>query len=232
MSRYGAARTSLRTAGIMLLFALLFTALMSATYRVTRPAIEASEAAQRMRLINDILPPSSYDNALLDDYVLIGPTPALGIDRQARVFRAWRDGAPTALIVEAIAPDGYAGRIQLALAVSVDGRLSGVRVTAHAETPGLGDYIDPRKDKASRAAPWITQFNGLGVADIPPQQWRVLRDGGVFGYRAGATISARAVTEATGRALAWATLHHEALFAADTGSVFLGSGENDQPESQ
>ncbi len=226
MSKYTATRTSLRTAGIMLVFAMLFTTLMSTTYRFTRPAIEASEFAERMRLINEILPPPTYDNALLEDFVMVGPTPQLGIDRQARVYRARLGEAPSALIVEAIAPDGYAGRIQLAIAVSHDGRVSGVRVTAHAETPGLGDYIDPRKDN-ERTRPWITQFTGASFDQAPPQQWRVRRDGGAFEYRIGATISARAVTEATGRALAWTLDHREALFEAETGSRFSGSQQDD-----
>ena len=210
----------------MLLFTVLFTTLMSTSYRITRPAIEASEFAERMRLINEILPPDSYDNALLDDYVVLGPTPELGIAREARVFRARMGDDPSALIVEAIAPDGYAGRIQLAVAVSHEGRISGVRATAHAETPGLGDYIDPRKDK-ERARPWITQFTGASFDQVSPDQWRVRRDGGAFEYRIGATISARAVTEATGRALAWTLEHREALFETETGSRFTRSDEDD-----
>jgi electron transport complex protein RnfG len=42
----------------------------------------------------------------------------------------------------------------------------GVRVTQHKETPGLGDYIEPKKDK-NKERPWITQFNGL-VAGAQP----------------------------------------------------------------
>jgi electron transport complex protein RnfG len=210
----------------MLLFTVLFTTLMSTSYRITRPAIEASEFAERMRLINEILPPDSYDNALLDDYVVVGPTPELGIAREARIFRARLGDDPSALIVEAVAPDGYAGRIQLAVAVSHEGHISGVRATAHAETPGLGDYIDPRKDK-ERARPWITQFTGASFEQVSPDQWRVRRDGGAFEYRIGATVSARAVTEATGRALAWTLEHREALFEAETGSRFTRSDEDD-----
>lgn len=41
-ARYTAARTSVRTAGIMVLFTVVFTALMAATFELTRPAIEAS----------------------------------------------------------------------------------------------------------------------------------------------------------------------------------------------
>jgi Na+-translocating ferredoxin:NAD+ oxidoreductase subunit G len=218
--RYTAARTSVRTAGIMVLFTLVFTSMMSMTYQLTRPAIEASELAERMRLINDVLPPASYNNALLEDYVEVGPTPELGLTRAGgRIYRARYDGEPAALVLEAVAPDGYGGRIQLIVAVGADGRITGVRATAHAETPGLGDYIDPRKDR-DRARPWITQFTGLSFNDVAPGNWQVRRDGGAFDYRIGATISARAVTNATGRALGYAVQHRHALFDAKAGTRF------------
>ena len=66
-SRYTAARTSLRTASILTIFTLAFTALMAVTYSATRPAIEASAIEEKMRLINEVLPATSYDNVLLDD---------------------------------------------------------------------------------------------------------------------------------------------------------------------
>jgi len=215
--RYTAASTSLRTAAIMMLFTVAFTAVMSATYDATRPVIEASAQEGKMRLINEVLPPGSYDNTLLDDFVAIGPTPQLGLDEGGRIYRARRDGAPAALVLEAVAPDGYAGRIQLVVAVSADGRVSGVRVVGHKETPGLGDYIDPRKDR-NKAQPWIEQFGGVSLADVAAAKWTVKRDGGAFAYRIGATISARAVSRATGRVLEYATGNRDALFAAQAGS--------------
>jgi Na+-translocating ferredoxin:NAD+ oxidoreductase subunit G len=215
--RYTAARTAMRTAGIMVVFTVLFTTLMSTTYRITRPTIEASQFAERMRLINEILAPGSFNNALLEDFVEIGPTPELGLDRGGRIYRARLDGEPTGLILEVVAPDGYGGRIQLAVAVGADGRITGVRATSHSETPGLGDYIDPKKDREKRR-PWIGQFVGVSFDQVSAERWKVRRDGGVFEYRIGATISARAVTHATGRALAYANRHRQRLFDAKSGS--------------
>ncbi|MDX9699879.1 MAG: electron transport complex subunit RsxG [Rhodocyclaceae bacterium] len=215
--RYTATRTSIRTASIMVLFTVVFTTLMSGTYWLTRPAIEASQLQERMRLINELLPASAYNNALLEDFVELGPTPELGLDRGGRVYRARFDGQPAALILESVAPDGYAGRISLAVAVNIAGQITGVRVTEHKETPGLGDYIDPRKDR-NKQRPWVTQFDGLSFAQVSEARWKVSRDGGHFDYMIGATISARAVTHASARALAYASTHRNALFAAETGS--------------
>jgi Na+-translocating ferredoxin:NAD+ oxidoreductase subunit G len=50
-------------------------------------------------------------------------------------------------VLETVAPDGYAGKIRLLVALGNDGTVLGVRVIAHRETPGLGDYIEPKKDR-------------------------------------------------------------------------------------
>ncbi len=221
-ARYSATRTSLRTGGIMVVFTLAFTALMASTYGITRPAIEASKQESQQRLVDEVLPPASYDNALLDDMVRVAAPAALGMDDGARVWRARRGGEPVALVVEGAATDGYSGRIELVVAIGRDGRLSGVRVTAHKETPGLGDYIDPRKDRR-KDQPWIGQFAGARWADVNTADWAVRKDGGSFDYRAGATISARAVTRAVGRITAFAAGRIDTLFAAPAGSR-LGEG--------
>ncbi|APR05972.1 RnfABCDGE type electron transport complex subunit G [Thauera chlorobenzoica] len=216
--RYSAPRTALRTAAIMVVFTLVFTALMSATYGLTRPAIETAKQDAQLRLINEVLPPDSYDNALLDDLVRFGPAPAIGMDGGGRAWRARKAGQPVALVIEAAASDGYAGRIALVVAVAVDGRLSGVRVTEHKETPGLGDYIDPKKDRR-KDMPWIGQFAVASWKDVDTAAWKVRKDGGSFGYRSGATISARAVVGAVGRSTAFAVEHLDAFFAAPAGSL-------------
>lgn len=215
--RYTATRTALRTAGIMLLFTVLFTALMALTYSATKPAIESAVQDQKMRLVHDILPSASYDNDLLADHVELGPVPELGLTQGGQVYRARLDGQPAALVLDASAPDGYGGRIALAVAVTAEGRISGVRVTSHAETPGLGDYIDPKKDR-KRDNPWIDQLAGASFERTPVERWSVERDGGDFQYRVGATISARAVLGASRRALEWANAHRDKLFEAPAGS--------------
>lgn len=215
MSEPGALRVSLRTAVILTLFTVVFTTLMAATYRATRPAIEASVEKEKMRLVEEVLPPDRYDNALPADFVLVPPRSDLGMDAQddpVRAYRARKGGAPAALVFEAVAPDGYAGRIRLIVAVGADNRLIGVRVVSHKETPGLGDYIDPKKDR-DRSAPWIRQFDAVGFDEVAASDWKVKRDGGRFDARAGATISARAVTHAVRRALQFAVAHGGELHA-------------------
>ena len=213
----GAFRVAVRTAAILMVFMLVFTALMAGTYRITAPMLEASAQSERLRVINEILPAGSYDNDLLGDQILVPPNPLLNNTSDSVVYRARQNDKPVAIVIEAIAPDGYSGQIGLVLAIKADGRLMALRVIRHKETPGLGDYIDPKKDR-NKQRPWITQFNQLGFDDVPQNLWRVKKDGGRFDQMAGATISARAVTNASARALLWVNQNREKLFSLTAGS--------------
>lgn len=213
---------SLRTGIVLVTFTVIFTAVMALAYRATKDIIAASAEEEKMKLVNEVLPPREYDNALLTDYVTLPPIESLGLDEPTRLFRARKRGKPVALVFETVAPDGYSGDIRLLIAVKIEDHdkeieIEGVRVTRHKETPGLGDYIDIRKDR-NKSHPWITQFNDLGFDKVAPERWKVKKDGGQFDQVTGATISARAVTNAVGRALAFAAANRDKLFSLTTGS--------------
>ena len=203
---------AVQTAAILFIFVIIFTALLSAVYQWTRPAIEASALAEKMKLLNEVLPASDYDNDLLLDTLQLPPTPELGLKESTVLYRARKAGQPSALVFEAAAPDGYAGRIRLLIAVRADGSVAGVRVTQHKETPGLGDYIEPKKDK-NKEKPWIHQFAGLSVSTTPAKEWRVRKDGGKIDYYAGATVSPRAVAKAIHKAVLWSETRSAQLFS-------------------
>lgn len=201
-----------RTAGILFIFVIIFTGLLSAAYLWTKPSIEASAAEEKMRLVDEVLPRSEYDNALLEDSLALPATPELGLSETSTLYRARRDKQPAALIFEAVAPDGYAGKIRLIMAVRADGKVAGVRVTQHKETPGLGDYVEVKKDK-NKARPWITQFTGMVLSDVAEKDWKVKKDGGRIDYYAGATVTPRAVSKAVLKAVKWTEANRDRLFA-------------------
>jgi len=219
LAESGAMRISLRTAAIMLIFTLIFTTLMAEVYQMTQPVLQATALDAKRRLIGEVLPSDAYDNDLLADAIMLPPHADLGLMETTRLYRARKAGQAVALVFEALAPDGYSGQIGLILAVRADGRLAAVRVTQHKETPGLGDYIDPKKDK-NKTEPWIAQFDNRDFAATPRDKWRVKKDGGAFDQRAGATISARAIVKASGRALAWALDRNDRLYALPAGKIF------------
>lgn len=208
-----AASMAVRTAVILFLFVVVFTGFLSGAYLWTKPAIDASLAEEKMKLIDEVLPRSAYDNDLLKDALEIPANAALGLDEASTVYRARKGGQASALILEAAAPDGYAGKIRLLVAIAADGSVAGVRVTQHKETPGLGDYIEPKKDK-NKERPWITQFNGLSLATVTDREWKVKKDGGRFDSVAGATVTPRAVIKATYKAVKYVAENREQLYAA------------------
>jgi electron transport complex protein RnfG len=127
------------------------------------------------------------------------------------LYRARKAGQPVALVFEAAAADGYAGKIRLVIAIRSNGQVAGVRVTQHKETPGLGDYIELKKDK-NKARPWITQFQGMSLAEVTDKEWKVKKDGGRIEYYAGATVTPRAVAKAIFKAVKWAEANQNQLF--------------------
>ncbi|MGB5540819.1 MAG: electron transport complex subunit RsxG [Gammaproteobacteria bacterium] len=193
------------TAAILLLFAVIGTAMVAATYEGTRDRIAANERETLLRKLSQLIPPHAYDNSLLDDSIEL-PAGELA-DRPLRVYRARRQGQPVAVVMNAIAPDGYSGSIYLLVGIRHDGSVAGVRVVAHRETPGLGDDIDEERSD------WILGFNGRSPDDPPPGQWAVRKDGGVFDQFTGATITPRAVVRAVHAALLYYRAHRDALFA-------------------
>lgn len=211
---YSASTMAARTALILFVFVVLFTGILAAAYQWTRPAIEASQVAEKMKFINEVLPQGSYDNDLLADTLVLPPTPELGLKSASTVYRARLAGQPSALVLEAVAPDGYAGEIRLVMGISASGDITGVRVVLHKETPGLGDYIDPRKDK-NKENPWINQFTGLNYPQVADAEWKVKKDQGRFEYRTGATVTPRAIVGAVHKAVRFAVSRQQELFAQE-----------------
>ncbi len=209
---FSASGMAARTAAILFVFVIIFTGLLSAAYQWTKPAIEASAAEEKMKLVDEVLPRAEYDNALLDDTLTLPPNPELGLDEPSTLYRARQGQQPVALLFEAVAPDGYAGKVRLLIALRADGTVAGVRVTQHKETPGLGDYIEIKKDK-NKEHPWITQFTGLSLARVGEGEWKVKKDGGRIDYHAGATVTPRAVSKAVVKAVKWADANRDQLFA-------------------
>lgn len=195
-----------KTAFTLIAFSLVFTTLLAFIYQITKAPIEKSEAAARMALFGQIVPPNMHDNDLLKDGVTIAPNGLLGNTQPSIANIARINHAPAAVVIEAIAHDGYAGDIKLLIAIKVDGTIAGVRVLAHKETPGLGDYIDILKGD------WIKLFNGESLTKTSEPNWTVKKDGGQFDYMAGATITPRAVVKAVHKALQYVEANKQTLF--------------------
>ena len=196
------------TTVILLLFAVIGTTLVAFTFDQTHEQIAANERATLLRKLHRLIAPDQHDNVLLEDTVSVRDEVLLGTDKPVMVYRARKDGEAVALVIAAIAPDGYSGSIKLLVGINVDGSLSGVRVVAHRETPGLGDAIDEVRSD------WIHIFDGKSLQSPVTSRWAVKKDGGDFDQLTGATVTPRAMVKAVRNALLYYRDHQEALFAS------------------
>ena len=193
---------------ILMLFAVIGTALVSYTFDNTRERIAANERATLLRKLHRLIPPERHDNILLDDSIEVHNEKLLGTAEPVKVYRARKDGKAVALVIAATAPNGYSGSIKLLVGINIDGTLSGVRAISHRETPGLGDAIDEQRSD------WILGLTGKSLGNPPLDRWKVRKDGGDFDQLTGATITPRAVVQATRNALLYYRQHQQSLLAA------------------
>lgn len=167
----------------------------------TRGSIEARREEDMQATLEQVLPSSLHDNVLLRDVKTIAEQ---GQDA-AQVYIARKQGEVTGVAFKFVANGGYSGPIALMLGVDRDGAVLGVRVIAHAETPGLGDKIETGKSG------WILSFNRRSLDNTPAERWRVKKDGGDFDQFAGATITPRAVVRGVENGLKFFSRHRDEL---------------------
>ncbi len=187
-------------------FAVGGVGLVAMTHEVTAERIAENQREAMLAKLRAIVPAEQMANDPLEDRIQVSDPDLLGTE-QTEVFRVRGDSGPVAVVLQPVVPDGYAGPIRLLVSVLADGRLGGVRVLEHHETPGLGDKIDEKKDD------WIIeQFNGKSLDDPAPEHWHVKRDGGVFDQFTGATITPRSIVNAVKNTLMFVEREGEALY--------------------
>lgn len=197
-------RSMLKNSLVLGAFAVLTVGIVAITQVGTAERIETAQREAKVQALAQILPAGSFDNHLLDAVQDVSD-PLLGNKTATPAYLATLKGEPVAIILQATAPDGYSGSISLLIGIFADGRLAGVRVINHKETPGLGDKIELAKDK------WINSFVGKSLSSPEEPGWAVKKDGGEFDQFAGATITPRAVVKAVHKALQYFDANRETL---------------------
>jgi electron transport complex protein RnfG len=165
------------------------TTIVVLVWLASRDRIAINERMVLTRTLTSLIPADQFDNDPLTDRIELQTWAPGGVE-PILVYRARRGKAPVVAFASIVARDGYAGPIRLLVALYPDGRVAGVRVLAHQETPGLGDAIDERR------SPWILSFTDSRLGSPPRSQWAVRKDGGVFDQFTGATVTPRAVVRA------------------------------------
>ncbi len=191
--------------GVLAIFAILGTALVAFTHHQTKDQIAANERQALLDKLAVLVPPAAIDNNMLEDRIEVHKAELLGAPTTT-VYRARLKGQPVAVVLNSVVPDGYAGPINLLVAVNRDGTLGGVRVISHKETPGLGDRVEETRSD------WVLSFNGKSLSDPSEENWKVKRDGGYFDQFTGATITPRSIVKAVKNTLIYVREQGDRLY--------------------
>jgi len=179
---------------------------IGATYLVQQSSAPRIASEQRLidsRNLLDLLPADSYDNQpleqplRLDDAVLTNST-------LQSAYLATKAGQPSAVLLRSQVL-GYAGSIDVLIAIGANGTLVGVKTLRQSETPGLGARI------ADWPNAWLNAFAGKSRSEPADNGWALKKDQGQFDQIAGATITSRAVINAIHDALRYFDEHRQQL---------------------
>lgn len=199
-------RNMIISAMVLALFSVVGTFFVSFTFDNTSERIKENKRLALLKAIHVLIPPASHDNDIFTDIVKVQNKALLGSAKPINVYRVRKNNKPVAAIISTVAPDGYISNIELLVAIRYDGTLSGVRVTHHKETPGLGDAIEENRSD------WITRFKNKSLTHPDKKGWAVKRDGGDFDQFTGATITPRAIVKAVYNTLRYYKNNRDTLY--------------------
>ncbi|KXL54041.1 electron transport complex subunit RsxG [Anaerotignum neopropionicum] len=165
----------IKPALVLLIIASVAAAALGAVQSITAEPIRLQEEQTRAASMQAVMPDaSSFEE--ITDLELTGSLTA--------VYKADNGG-----FVITAAPGGFGGAVNTMVGIDTDGVITGLRVTKHAETPGLGaKSTDPS---------FYEQFTGMSGT------LAVTKDGGEVIPITSSTITSRAVTSGANEALEW-----------------------------
>ncbi len=195
------------------IFAVVTAGAIALTQAATRQAIIENREQAQAKALYEIVPKTTIDNDLLRDTVTLHDAATIGYQGAVDAYIGRVDGEARTVILPVIAPDGYTGNIEMIVGIHADGSVAGLRVLSHQETPGLGDKVDLKKSD------WVLSFNDQRLQDKEDSDWAVRKDGGRFDQFTGATITPRAVVNASKRAILLFRKHKAQLLLAKPAEV-------------
>lgn len=161
---------------VLLCICLVVTAALAVTYQVTAPVIEAINIKNANIARNEVLPQGkgSFEEVVMN------------LPESVEELYTAQNGAG---VVFTILEKGFGGKITVMVGIDKSGEVSGVKVTNHAETPGLGTKaMEPD---------YLAQYQGQMVISRTEEPGKAMIDAVT-----GATITSNAVFRSVEFALA------------------------------
>ncbi len=158
---------SMKSALALTAFTAVAVTLIAILHQVTRPFVTENKRSLALQRLEVLMQGYDINSLRFNPDILADKEQSLCDTQQRLVVR-----------LQPLTARGYGGPIKLILASDSEGRITGVSVLEHRETPGLGDLIDRQRSR------WIEQFQGLS------------REAFSIDTVTGATITTRAVINA------------------------------------
>lgn len=162
---------------ILLLITGIAGFLLGGAYEITKEPIAKQVAADKQEAMKEILP--TADKFDIADVKIEG-------NEKIKEVNIGMAGAEIAGYAIKVSPKGYAGPIDIMVGVSTDGKVTGIKILSHTETPGLGanapkpEFSGQFKDKPIE--------NKLEVVKVAPSKENQIQ------AITGSTITSKAVT--------------------------------------
>lgn len=197
--------------GSALIVLMLVVIGFGATYvlqRINAPQIAAEQRLIESRKLLDLLPLAAYDNQPLEQPLALADI-TLNHSTLTGGYRATRGGQTVAILLRS-QTRGYAGAIELLIAIDANGKLLGVKTLQQTETPALGGHLGDWPNA------WLQTFIGKSSNEPSDAGWALKKDQGQFDQIAGATITSRAAISTIHDALRYFDAHRAALLGSGT----------------
>lgn len=179
--------------------------LIATTEIFARQFIVASEDRANQKYLLQVLPEGLHGDTIEFTPLPVDPRywQILGLSDGGDVHIAHQHQLPIGVVIPTVTAAGYGGNIHLLVGIDLAGKITGVRVTEHRETMGLGDAIDITQSL------WVESFIGRSLTDPKPSRWALKLDGGIYDHFTGATITPRAVVNQVLATLEYFTEQHK-----------------------
>jgi len=174
--------------------------------RASAPQIASEQRLLDSRKLLDLIATDAYDNQPLEQPLALTDT-TLSHSTLLAGYRASKSGQPVAVLLRT-QTEGYAGAIELLIAIDANGRLLGVKTLRHNETPALGGLIGDWPNH------WLATFTGKSRNAPDDAGWALKKDQGQFDQLAGATVTSRATVNAIHDALRYFDEHRATLLGS------------------
>lgn len=150
---------------------------------ITQKPIERQIREANLQAMKEVMPADTYKE--------IKAETATG-DIVKAVSKAYKNGSEAGFVIK-VSPSGYGGSIEMLVGIDKNGKITGIKIISHNETPGLGA-------KATEPS-WQSQFKGKGPDALMVVKHPPSKDKNEVQAITGATITSRAVTKGVNEAL-------------------------------